>query len=324
MRKYNEWLPGAWAKSLPDSYFSSMRSLVDDVTKGWFTEKDVAEGYADYIRARYIFGRMEICHDRIMPWLTEAIPHLGDVLEIGCGNGSATVCLAERADHVFAFDLAADQVEVAKKRCDLLSVANVTAFAQPVSWIDDYFVDPSKITKSADTIVCYALFEHLMPTERIKLLIGAWKQLPVGGHLIIIETPNRLYPFDWHSSQMPFMDQLPPEISYLWNSFSGRNSIAKDIKATTLAEMREGNIERLYRFGRGASFHEFYAALGADNFEIANKSILDRREFLQWNQSWIDVLHEQFGMVTPVPHVAFAQPCLDLIVKKTGNSRMSE
>lgn len=321
-RKYTKWGPGAWARTLPESYFTQMEALVDEVTKGWFSDKDVAEGYADYVRARYIFGRMEICQTRILPWLTAAVPHLGRVLEVGCGNGSATAVLAPHATHLHAFDLAADQVAVATKRCALLGVDNVTAFALPVTWIDSYVADPAAVAPAVDTIVCYALFEHLTPTERIKFLIGAWRHLPVGGRLVIIETPNRLYYFDWHSSQIPFQDQLPPEIAFLWNGFSGRASIPADIRASTLAEMEKGNVDRLYRFGRGASFHEFYAALGPDNFRVLNRSILNRTEFPHWNQAYIDLLDGQFAAITPRPDVAFAQPCLDLILEKTGESRM--
>lgn len=322
MRKYNEWKPGAWAKTLPDRYFQEMSKLVDEVTANWFGIRDIEEGYADYVKARYLFGRMEICETRIMPWLLEAVPHLGTVLEIGCGNGSATAVLASRATHVHAFDLAADQTEVAARRCALLDVRNVTISAQPVSWIDTYMRTPEMISPAVDTIVCYALFEHLTPAERIKFLIGAWKHLAPGGRLVIIETPNRLYFYDWHSSQIPFHDQLPPEIAYLWNSFSGRNSIPADIRAISLDEMGKGNVERLYRFERGASFHEFYAALGPQNFRIINKSILDRREFKNWNASYIATLAEQLALVSPVPDIAFAQPCLDLIIEKTGSSRM--
>lgn len=322
MRKYHKWEPGPWSQKLPAAYFESMSELVDDVTRNWFAEKDIAEGYADYVRARYIFGRMEICATRILPWLTEAVPHLGRVLEIGCGNGSATAVLAQHATHVHAFDIAGEQTDVASKRCALLGIDNITVFSQPVTWIDAYMHDPFSISPAVDTVVCYALFEHLTPIERIKLLIGAWKHLSIGGRLIIIETPNRLYFYDWHSSQIPFQDQLPPEIAFLWNGFSDRNSIPADIKANSVAEIEKGNAERLYRFGRGASFHEFYGALGPASFAVANRSILDRREFKNWNASYIAVLAEQLASVSPPPHEAFAQPCLDLILEKTGESRI--
>lgn len=322
-RKYRPWLPGPTSRVLPDSYFTEMAILVEEVTKTWFSERDLQEGYADYVKARYIFGRMEICEARIIPWLTEIVPHLGNVLEIGCGNGSATVPLARIATHVHAFDLAADQVAITEKRCRLLGITNVTAFSRPASWIDSYLADTRSVAGPVDTIVCYALFEHLLPLERIKLLIGAWKHLEVGGRLIVIETPNRLYYFDWHSSQIPFHDQLPPEIAFLWNGFSPRASLPRDLAATSIAAAEAGNVERLYRFGRGASFHEFYTALGPESFRIANASILNRREFPHWNQEYIDVLCRQLAAVSPIPHVAFAQPCLDLIIEKTGPSRMN-
>lgn len=299
-----------------------MGDLVEGVTRGWFSQRDIDEGYEEYIKARYIFGRMEICQTRILPWLLETIPNLGVVLEVGCGNGSATVPIASKADHVYAFDIASDQVSVAARRCELLGISNISTFSRSVSWIDEYLADPSSIAPRVDTIVCYALFEHLMPVERIKFLVAAWQHLSIGGRLVIIETPNRLYYFDWHSSQIPFQDQLPPEIAFLWNAFSNRQSIPADVRAMSLDQMREGNVERLYRFGRGASFHEFYAALGPSNHRVVNQSLLDRQDFMHWNKNYIDVLAQQLQTVEPPPHDAFAQPCLDLIIEKTGESRM--
>lgn len=324
-RKYPLWRPGAWAQTLPDEYYASMSKHVDAVTEGWFSEKDRAEGYDEYIKARYVFGRMEIAHIRLMPWIVASIPDTKakTVLEIGCGNGSATVPLANNFAHVHAFDIAADQIPVAQLRCDLLGISNVSLSAKTVSWIDDLLAEPRNVSPQTDVIVCYALFEHLLPPERIKLLIGAWKHLREGGYLIIIECPNRLYWFDWHSSQIPFADQLPHEILFLWNDMSPRASIPKEIKTSSLSGMMNGNVNRLYRFGRGASFHEFYVALGAENFDIAQTTYVDRREFLGYDEDAIAGLERLLARVTPPPHPAFARPSLDLIVRKTGPSRMT-
>jgi len=326
-RKYGDWKPGAWASTLPKSYFEQMRTVVDEMHKGVFSDTDRAEGYAEYITVRNVFGRMEIAQTQLLPWLRLSIPDMSsrEVLEIGCGTGSATAPLAMASKFVHAFDLDASTVRVAKTRCELLAVENIRLFSEDGSWTKRFADDPVSISgKPVDVIVCYALLEHLLPLERIDLLVGAWKLLANDGYLVVIETPNRLYPFDWHSSQLPFMDQLPDEIAYLWNGFSPRTSVPKDTRAMTRNEARLGNRERLFRFGRGASFHEFHTALGPAAYEIANISVpADRVKFAGWNRADIENLARQLGELDPPVSPMFAQPCLDLVVRKTGSARLT-
>ncbi|MGE3142342.1 MAG: class I SAM-dependent methyltransferase [Hyphomonadaceae bacterium] len=300
-----------------------MGALVDNFTAGWFTSRDLEDGYAEYIKVRHIFGRMEIAQTQIMPWLLSAIPNSTEksVLEIGCGTGSATVPLARAFQHLKGFDLSAESVELAKRRCAMLGIDNVTLFSQNSNWTREFAENPM-IFGEADVIVCYALLEHLLPLERIDLLIGAWGQLKTGGYLVVIETPNRLYPFDWHSMQMPFADQTPAELAYLWAAFSGRGSIPGDIKAKTRKEVVAGSRERMYRFGRGASFHEFHCVLGAENYEIANQAVLDRSNFAGFDREDIASLERQLRAVTPPVDPLFAQPVLDLVIRKTGAARL--
>jgi SAM-dependent methyltransferase len=322
MVERKRWEPGPWASGLPKAYFDEMGILVDDMTRGWFSERDYADGHAELTRVRQIFGRMEIAQTQIMPWLFASIPDIKSkaILEIGCGTGSATAPLAMASRHVFAFDLG--KPDIAAARCRLLGLDNVTLFTEKPGWTESYASDPRSICELVDIVFCYALFEHLLPLERIDLLLGAWSHLPIGGHLVVIETPNRLYPYDWHSSYLPFVDQLPEEIAYLWNSFSPRASMPADIKASSRSEAAKGNRERLYRFGRGASFHEFHVTLGVEAYAIDNASVLDRSKTPGWNKDYIAALEQQLAEVRPPVNPIFAQPYIDIVVRKTGPARL--
>jgi len=323
--KYKPWRPSVWTRELPNQYLEKMTALVEKLTASWFSQQDIEDGYDAYVKARYIFGRMEIAHLELMPWIQASIPGLKqkNVLEIGCGNGSATVPLAMEAKFVRAMDIADDQVRIAAQRCNILSIENVDFFSRGVNWIDEYYNDPLSLAPSPDIIVCYALLEHLLPIERVKFLSGAWRHLQDGGYLIVIEAPNRLYWFDWHSSLMPFIDQLPHEIQFLWNSFSSRSSIPGDIKATSIEAALNGNVDRLYRFGRGVSFHEFHVALGVDAYKIVNGYTLDRAALLGFDLESIALLEKQLARVSPSVDAAFAQPSLDLVIKRTGPARLA-
>src|SRR5262249_25156978 len=136
-----------------------------------------------------------------------------------------------KAKHVHAFDIDAAGLNVARKRCTALGIDNVSIFQRDTSWIGAYTTDPHSICGDVDVIYAYALLEHLMPLERITFLQAAWRHLPVGGHLIVVECPNRLHWFDWHSSQMPFADSLPAELAFLYNGISKRSNIWRSVKA---------------------------------------------------------------------------------------------
>ncbi|WP_208350164.1 class I SAM-dependent methyltransferase [Pseudaestuariivita rosea] len=318
------WKPGRWASRLPQYYFDQMAEVVNPMVDEWFPLGQRNSSDADYLRARHIFGRMEICQRDIMPWLHHAIPKLSDanVLEIGCGTGAATAPLALASKHVFALDLPHTDTRILNTRCALMGIDNVTCFLKPSGWTDIYARDPEAICPKVDVVFAYALLEHLLPRERLEFLVGAWKQLPIGGHLVIVETHNRLYPFDWHSLYMPFADQIPEDLAFYWASFSPRNGVPNSIIANTLADLDRCSRERLYRYGRGASFHEFYIALGADAFKVVDAPAPDRSGFQGYDQNTIHSLREQLSLIDPVPHHYFAQPCLDLVIEKIGEARL--
>ena len=140
-------------------------------------------------------------------------------------------------------DVNAIYIESAKKRCDLYGLsANILAMNA---------TEINKINEKFNLILFSASLEHMTYKERIVSLKLAWDMLENNGFLVVIETPNRLYYFDGHSSLLPFYHWLPDQIAMQYSKFSPReecvNSSSDEIK--------------FIRFGRGASFHEFEIAL---------------------------------------------------------------
>ena len=322
--KYVSPVKTAWAASLPPDYYREMTSAVGELTEGWFSDLDRAEGYDVFLRDCYIYGRMDQCHSWVMPWIEAAVSDLSQktVLEIGCGNGSSTAPMALKTRHVHAFDIDAEGLDVARKRCALLGISNVSIFHRDTSWIGAYADDPRTIYDGdVDVIYAFALLEHLMPLERITFLQAAWRYLPVGGHLILVECPNRLHWYDWHSSQMPFADTLPAELAFLYNGASKRSNIWSSVKAKDLGEVAACDREKLYRWGRGVSYHEFVLALG-DRFKVtagpASAHAIGRHDFYgvhgaEWEACLVKVLQSLDPPIAP----EFAAPSLDLILTKT-------
>jgi len=93
--------------------------------------------------------------------------------------------------------------------------------------------------------------------ERLGSLRTAWDMLPAHGLLVVVETPNRLWYFDGHSSYLPFFHWLPNELAFAYAKLSARNNFRELYK-----EYNPASKEHFLRRGRGMSFHEFDLAIG--------------------------------------------------------------
>jgi len=188
-----------------------------------------------------------------IPWINSLMSlEKSKVLEIGCGTGCTTIPLAEQGCELTSIDVNDLDIMVAKKRCELYNLsANILAMnATKINEINEKF----------DLILFAASLEHMTYDERIISIKQAWNMLKKNGFLAVIETPNRLYYFDGHSSFLHFYHWLPDQIAMQYSKFSPREAC------------RSSNSDEMtfIRFGRGASFHEFEIALDirCSEFEV--------------------------------------------------------
>jgi hypothetical protein len=114
----------------------------------------------------------------------------------------------------------------------------------------------------------YAVVEHLLESEKIDYLRRIWEALPVGGLLVIIETPNRLAYTDSHTFELPFFHLLPDEISLHYMDRSIRPGFAEDFRKVFDETGWEGFSEKRHRAGLGVSYHDFEVAFDEDLSEI--------------------------------------------------------
>jgi S-adenosylmethionine-dependent methyltransferase len=162
------------------------------------------------------------------------------------------LALAEQGAIVTGIDIDEASIQVAKNRAQLYD-ADYTIFQENATNINKFS------DQSFDFIIFFAALEHMTINERIDSLKKAWSQLSKGAILVIIETPNRLWFRDGHTSLLPFFHWLPDQLAFYYSSMSPRNNFyrfANDI----------GNEvpETFHRLGRGASYHEFEIAMGKD------------------------------------------------------------
>ena len=81
------------------------------------------------------------------------------------------------------------------------------------------------------------------------------------GLIAVIELPNRLVDTDYHTSLLPFFDQLPEELALAYVDRSPRADFRQQMLDARAADADGGRLA-LARWGTGASFHEFELVFG--------------------------------------------------------------
>jgi 2-polyprenyl-3-methyl-5-hydroxy-6-metoxy-1,4-benzoquinol methylase len=236
----------------PDGLAAIEQSVRQHYHKGWRAESQYSRAGYKHDLDNHVHARLDSDRRMVVPWLDAAKPLKGSrILEIGCGTGSSTIALAEQGAEVVGIDLDADALQVANDRCRVYGV--------PSSF---YYMNASAMAEkfrgcAFDTIIYFAPLEHMTIAERLDTLQTSWAMLPRGGQLVIVETPNRLWYYDGHTSMLPFYHWLPNELAFRYSSFSPRENF-RELYSTYDA----GAKEHFLRQGRGASFHEFDLAIG--------------------------------------------------------------
>jgi S-adenosylmethionine-dependent methyltransferase len=248
---------------------------------------------------------------RIVPWLNKLHSINGaSILEIGCGTGSSTVALAERAAVVTAIDIDPGSITVARERCsayELTAAFHVANAAQ---------LPESIRQQSFDVIIFYASLEHMTIAERLRAIELTWQMLPADGLCCVIETPNLLWFSDWHTSQLPFFMWLPDDLAFRYSAFSSRPRFGEIYR-----EQTEEAMLHFLRRGRGVSFHEFEIAIGPAVHQHVAGWLPPRRLNSSLHAALLTFFVENryrrlLRRVAPAIHEAFRQPRLDFAIRK--------
>jgi ubiquinone/menaquinone biosynthesis C-methylase UbiE len=255
--------------------------------------------------------RRDAAADSLIPWIESAVPLAGkSVLEYGCGAGPVSAAFAARVGSHVGYDIEPEAIADGQGKLAELGVDNVELRYAPV---DSIFAAVEAHAGEVDVFVLYAVLEHMNVAERLEVLELARRVVRPDGAIVICETPNRLILWDWHSSQAPFMAQLPDELALRYYDRAPRPDFIETIRAGLEQGPEEGQ-EALTRFGRGMSYHELELVFGdlsrhvlASNWE---PELLDRRE----------VHPEEIGLARMIDQVrpdlapAFSRYWLDVVL----------
>ena len=148
---------------------------------------------------RYIAGSIHVG-----PFLSRFVPRQSRVLEVGSGHGAKATSLASFFDSYTGLEIVQGLVDHSRLAAKELDIGNVRFHLGEAS-------DIAQILKSErfDVIILYAVLEHLTVSEKLHLLEVCWEHLDEGGFLYIGETPNRMFPIDYHSTKLAYFQQCP-------------------------------------------------------------------------------------------------------------------
>lgn len=261
-----------------------------------------------------LVGRHKDHQIKIIPWIDSICSLKGSkILEIGCGNGTSTVALAEQGAIVTAIDIDENLLNDAKIRCEIYNLK-----------VDFHLMNATEVSKllshnEYDMIIFYAVLEHMTYDERLIAIKETYDMLPVGCFWCIIDTPNRLHYYDSHTTMMPFFHWLPDELAIKYAKFSSRSEFKKSFEDVVIDD--EKKLEFL-RWGRGMSYHEFeLSVMPIEKLKIKStlSDFLIKRSFayyllekLSLNYSYISFFQKKY----PHIHSGFFQPFLNIIIQK--------
>jgi len=135
------------------------------------------------------------------------------VLEVGCSFGHMTEYLAEQPEAavISTFDTDAAFVELTRAKVeelDLGAVREVRHLDQAATcrlpWADGAF----------DLVVAVGIVEHLPVRHRRRQVDEWYRVLAPGGHIAVLDTPNRWFPLETHSVGLPLVQWLPAPLAW--------------------------------------------------------------------------------------------------------------
>jgi SAM-dependent methyltransferase len=134
-------------------------------------------------------------------------------LEVGCSFGHLTEYLAEQPElgSIVTFDTDSAFVAMTRAKVAELPLPNVREVAcldndatRRLPWADGAF----------DLVLAVGVIEHLPARNRRAQVDEYYRVLAPGGHIAILDTPNRWFPLETHSVGLPLVQWLPPRLAW--------------------------------------------------------------------------------------------------------------
>src|SRR5437867_2210744 len=190
--------------------------------------------------------------------------HCGDladrrVLDFGCGTGASTAVLASHSREVVAFDINPQVVGICRKRLEEHGLGDRTRVISAPD-LRSILGDIGTF----DFILLEAVLEHVpisLSGLRGDLLRSLFSVLKPGGHLFISGTPNRIWPYDFHTTQLWWIPWTPPGSRWAYARALRKGRVANNPRGPLFLE-EEG--------AWGMTYFEILRSLPRGAFQVVN------------------------------------------------------
>jgi SAM-dependent methyltransferase len=137
------------------------------------------------------------------------------VLEVGCSFGHITEYLNDQplVATIDSFDVDPDFVEMARAKVEDLRLAKVRRL---LHLTDEETTRLPFADASFDLVLAIGVVEHLAPAGRSRHVNEWWRVVAPGGHLVVLDTPNRAFPLETHSVGLPAIQWLPARLAFAY------------------------------------------------------------------------------------------------------------
>lgn len=130
------------------------------------------------------------------------------ILEVGCGYGRNLMALAKFKDaHITGIDQSQDDLRQAQALIDNKLSDDKDRFklievnAKKLPFPDNSF----------DFVVLWQVMEHVYDDQNQEIIIAEISRVLKNGGLLLMNTPNKWFPIDYHDTYLPFIHWIFPE-----------------------------------------------------------------------------------------------------------------
>lgn len=172
--------------------------------------------------------------ERLFGYLSQRGARALRVLEVGCSFGHITEYLAEQplVASVVTFDVDPAFAEIVRAKVDELRLGKV----ERVDHLTDAQTRPLPFGDAVfDLVLVVGVIEHLPHRDRHRYVDEYYRVLAPGGHIAILDTPNRAFPLETHSVGLPAIQWLPAPMAYRY-----ARRFHPPVRAMSLAEFDAG------------------------------------------------------------------------------------